>query len=96
MTFALYVLVFAAGFGLRAALNPPRPVVVVHRERMPWIERNGVRERLDWGTEHISELLSRLAAAERERRTLIDLLADKRLDEVSADRSLRVVRGERA
>jgi len=91
------VLVFALGFVLARAIEPPRPVVILERATDEWIELGGpytLRERMSWSQAHVRSLLDRLAAAERERRWLISQLSDKHLDEVTTERSLRVIRGE--
>lgn len=91
------VLVFALGFVLARAIEPPRPVVVIARASDEWVELGGkynLRERTSFSQRQVQALLDRCAAKDREIATLQDLLRAYRVDEHgSVERELRVIRG---
>lgn len=99
MTFALYILLLAAGWIARAALRIEPAIVPLQRADDDWQDLGGkwgLRERTQFSQRHTQALLDRLAAAKREIVALEARLSDKHLAEAHDARALRVIRGERA
>jgi hypothetical protein len=93
MTSILVSIAFLCGYGLARVLRVDPTVVTLVRPTDDWVEINGVRERLCWDARYVRGLLDRLAAAQRERSVLIDLLREYRVDECgSVELELKVVK----